>query len=89
MKWPGAKCQGGKAARGKFALSLLCIVAGLAIVGCTDDKPTTRPTSWTDQAEADPWNFDPKMEPMDVSGGGIGHFDKKAFDKDVDDVFNP
>ncbi|HWB54390.1 MAG TPA: hypothetical protein VG722_09360 [Tepidisphaeraceae bacterium] len=66
--------------------AFLCI----ALAGCTENKkPTTRPANWADQAQADPMNFDPKMDNSDISGGSIGHFDKNAFDRDVDDVLNP
>ena len=34
-------------------------------------------------------NFNPKMDDPNISGGDIGHFDKNAFDKDLNDVLNP
>jgi hypothetical protein len=67
----------------------LSILAWLALAGCVENKPTTRPATWADQAQADPMNFDPKMDNADISGGSISHFDKDAFDKDMDDVLNP
>jgi hypothetical protein len=60
------------------------------LIGCTENtKPTTQPASWTDQAESDPANFNPKMTDPNISGGSIGNFDKPAFDKDLNDVLNP
>lgn len=63
-----------------------------AVGGCTmsGSKPTTRPADWTDQAKTDPFNYDPKTDDIpDVSGGGIGHFDRDAFKRDMDNVLNP
>jgi hypothetical protein len=65
------------------------IIAMFFLVGCTSSKPTTQPASWADQAEADPANFNPKMTDPNISGGDLGHFDKPAFDKDLNDVLNP
>ena len=59
------------------------------MIGCSENKPTTRPSNWADQAEADPMHFDPKLEDNSVTGNQDGHFDKKAFDRDLDDVLNP
>ncbi len=64
------------------------LLAGLALAGCADG-PSTRPSTWADQAEQDPYNFNPKMEKHDISGGGLTDFDKDAFKKDLNHVLNP
>ncbi len=65
----------------------LCLIAG-----CTSErKPTTRPSSVRDRQDAalrDPFDYKPDMG-QDVSGGGIGHLDREALKKDLDNVFNP
>jgi hypothetical protein len=61
------------------------------MAGCTyESSSTTKPSSWTQQAIDDPYNFNnPKMEKPNISGGDIGNFDKEGFKKDWDHVFNP
>jgi hypothetical protein len=63
-----------------------------ALGGCASDKhPTTRPSSASDRQEAalkDPFNYSPNMD-EDISGGGIGHYDRNAMRKDLDNVLNP
>lgn len=56
--------------------------------GCAEDHPG--PTSHPgDQALADPM-YKPSLDDYpDISGGGLMHFDKQGFKKDMDDVFNP
>ncbi|HZZ44424.1 MAG TPA: hypothetical protein VFE58_15925 [Tepidisphaeraceae bacterium] len=63
----------------------------LLLIGCASSShPTTRPTSWTDQARNDPMNYNPGMDDWpSVSGGGLSHFDKQEFNRDVDHVINP
>lgn len=63
-----------------------------AVAGCTaSSQPTTRPASWTEQAKNDPFNYNPSAtdEWPTVSGGGISHFDKNEFKRDMDHVLNP
>jgi len=69
----------------------LLVVAMLA--GCASDKhaATTRPSTAYDRQQAaikDPFDYSPNMN-QDISGGGIGTYDKKAMRKDIDDVLNP
>jgi len=65
----------------------------------TNRQPTSRPSSASDrqdQALRDPFNYGPKEKNKyidddmpSVTGGSTGHFDKKAFNRDVDRVLNP
>lgn len=80
--------------RGLGPIALLaCILA----VGCADTKgPTSRPMSFTekqDEALKDPFGYGPKAgsgsDFPSVTGGGMGDFDKKSFNRDVDRVVNP
>lgn len=67
-------------------------VAGLIAAGCsTSSQPTTRPATWTKQAQDDPFGYNPSAteEWPSVSGGGISHFDKNEFKRDMDHVLNP
>jgi hypothetical protein len=73
---------------------LAAVTGGLVVAttGCTSSsQPTTRPANWTDQAKADPFNYNPSATEdwPSVSGGGISHFDKNAFKRDMDNVLNP
>ena len=68
---------------------LICV----ALAGCAADtsKPTTQPTNMRerqDQAMKDPFGYSPKMND-DISGGGIGEFDKDAFQRDVKNALDP
>jgi hypothetical protein len=72
----------------------LVLVAGslFALAGCAAQKPTTQPSRLADRAakaEQDPFNYKPQNDRTDISGGGLDHFDKDAFGKDVDSVLNP
>ena len=62
--------------------------------GCTDNHnpPATRPLTAEEkqqQALNDPFGYKTDTGKVDISGGGLMQFDKDAFKKDVDDVFNP
>jgi hypothetical protein len=62
-------------------------IAAFAAGGCADSKSasaTTRPAN--DMFTAQPHVSD---EDMNISGGGLGTFDNKAFRRDVDNVLNP
>ena len=53
---------------------------------------TTQPTNAYDRQQKalkDPYGYSPGFEKTDISGGKLGTFDKDAFKKDVDRVFNP
>jgi len=50
------------------------------------EAPTTQPG---EQALNDPFNYSPRMQNSDVSGGKINEFDKDSFKRDLDHVFNP
>jgi hypothetical protein len=64
-------------------LGSLLIGSALYCSGCSsapESDPTTR-------ALDDPMGYKPSMDDQKVSSGGIGDFDKKGFDQDVNDVF--
>lgn len=71
----------------------LAVTGGLVVAsGCTTgSQPTTRPASWTEKAKNDPFNYNPSAtdEWPSVSGGGISHFDRNEFKRDMDHVLNP
>jgi hypothetical protein len=68
----------------------MMFLAACALTGCTTVTSTTRPASWSDQAKADPFHYDPtQSEWPSVSGGGIRNFDKNAFNRDLNNVLNP
>lgn len=70
---------------------MILLAAGLGgVAGCTyQSTSTTKPSSWTQQAIDDPYNYNPKMEKPNISGGGIDNFDKEGFKRDWDHVFGP
>jgi hypothetical protein len=72
----------------------LVFMAGalFALAGCAAQKPTTQPSRLAERAakaEKDPFGYKPQNDRTDISGGGLDHFDKDAFGKDVDSVLNP
>jgi len=79
--------------RGTKGVAVAALI-GLLLAGCSSDssKPTTQPTSMRqrqDEMLAHPGDYKMDEPNTDISGGGIGHFDKGAFNKDMDHVFNP
>jgi hypothetical protein len=67
-------------------------------LGCADkSKQANRPMSAAerqDEAMRDPFNYGPQpnksgSDMPTVTGGKIGEFNRKAFDRDVDRVLNP
>lgn len=70
--------------------TLLGIVLALLAAGCwSDDRTPARQRQ--EAALRDPFNYSPYQNDRrhDVSGGGIMHFDKEAFKRDVNTVLNP
>jgi hypothetical protein len=74
--------------------ALVCILCG----SCADkSKPTTRPLSARerqDEAMRDPFGYGPRenkpgTDMPTVTGGSIGEFNRKEFNRDVDRVLNP
>ena len=65
-------------------VSLLCLG-----VGCASDKDT--PTSHPgDAVLKDPMGYKARDDDFpSISGGGLGHYDKKAMDHDLKSVFDP
>ena len=68
------------------------VVAGVA-PGCgKSGEPTTKPLTARerqDEALRDPFGYSPEFDSTDVSGGGLGEFDKDAFRKDLKNVLDP
>jgi hypothetical protein len=63
----------------------------LAIIGCAEDKgPTTRTSSMRDRQDdalRDPFGY--RDDVPSVTGSKTGEFNRDAFNRDVDRVFNP
>jgi len=80
--------------RVRSSLAILYLLSSILFVsiGCSDKNPDTKPkTTHERQQDAlrDPFGYSPQVENTDISGGDLGNFDKDAFGKDVDSVFNP
>jgi hypothetical protein len=69
--------------RRSLPMMVLATATTLA-AGCASDNP-----SEYDRARSDPMNYQPGSEWPDVSGGGLGQFDKKGFKQDLNNVLNP
>jgi hypothetical protein len=71
----------------------LTAIACLLGVGCAEtNKPTTQPSSVRERQDAamqDPFGYGGSTEKIDITGGGVSDFDRKAFKRDVDSVMNP
>lgn len=73
----------------KLILAALVVLPGLAACTETEDKPSGL-RARQDAALKDPWKYSPYDEdPTDISGGGLMEFNKRAFKRDLDSVFNP
>ena len=82
-----------------FPLCSAVFVCGLLLAGCeAEDGPSARDRQ--NAAMRDPFAYNPDedlmrssgtrdLDPTDISGGGTGEFNKKAFQRDLDAVFNP
>jgi hypothetical protein len=71
-----------------------CLLLGAFLVGCAEDgAPTTRPATAYERSEnalKDPFGYSPDVgKPDDITAGSGAQFDRKAFDKDANDVLNP
>ena len=87
-RWAGSPCHGLAVA----VMSCACLVVSMGGCGSESKQPTTRPLSMRerqDQMLAHPGDYKMDEPNTDITGGGIGHFDKDAFNKDMDHVFNP
>jgi len=75
----------------QIALISLLPAACCVLAACTADSNTTRSATSRpgDGLEKDPLGYNPQIEELNISGGSINNFDKNAFKKDMDDVFNP
>jgi hypothetical protein len=72
---------------------VLGAVACVFGIGCAENpKPTTQPTGVRERQDAalrDPFGYGGSTDKVDITGGDVTTFDKKAFKKDVDTVLNP
>jgi hypothetical protein len=69
--------------------TILCLTLVLLLVGCSD-QPAPPQKHPGDDVMKDPMGYKPQLDDTgNISGGGLMHFDKKAFDKDVNSVANP
>ena len=65
---------------------MILLACGILAPGCASDRhPTTRPSSALD----DPMDYKPAMNEQDISGGGLGNYDRAGMKRDVDHVLNP
>ena len=64
---------------------------GMMLGGCeSDSKPPPSMYDRQQQAMQHPFDYSPHVgNPDDISGGGLGDFDKKAMQRDADHVLNP
>jgi hypothetical protein len=80
------------AMRSHYLICGVCLLAA-GIAGCASGGPTTQPVSAYDRSEnalKDPFGYSPNVaKPDDITGGAGEGFDRKAFNKDADDVLNP
>ncbi len=65
------------------------LLTGVGIAGCASDPSGGSMTERQEKAIRDPFGYTPDMNRTDITGGGVGNFDKGAFGKDLDDVINP
>lgn len=72
------------------------VVLGLALMsGCADsgnDGSNGRPLTMQQRQDAalrDPFGVGGNTDKVDISGGGLGEYNKKAMKRDVDSVLNP
>lgn len=77
----------------RYSIHLLCWTALCAIAlcgGCTTQvAPEQSMSDRQDQALKHPFDYSPGDDIPDISGGGIGNFDSKAFGKDLNHVLSP
>ena len=80
----------------RFAfLSYLCpsvFICGAILLGGCASQPAQKGNGIADrqdQALKDPMHYSPDMKNTDISGGGVGDFDKEGLRRDMDHVMNP
>ena len=86
--------QAAKTAMRSIASWLIASSVALMAIACADNQksPTTRPLTMEQRQQqliADPFGYKTDTPNTDISGGDLTQFDKDAFKKDVDHVFNP
>jgi len=73
----------------KLLLLAAAVVLTTLAIGCVDDDKSPSMRQRQDAAMKDPWNYSPFEDRTDISGGGVGEFNKDAFRKDVDSAVSP
>ena len=66
-------------------LGMAALGAGCTVQSATEPSMSDR----QDQALKRPFDYSPGDDIPDISGGGVGNFDPKAFGKDLNHVLNP
>jgi hypothetical protein len=63
----------------------------LALAGCAATDASDRDDMYNKPNKAlnDPFGYSPDMSDTDISGGGIGDYDSKGMQRDVDNAANP
>lgn len=75
-----------------ICLGVIAMMGMQLLAGCASKDGKTQAEKSRDrqeQALRDPYGYGGQLETHDISGGDIGHFDRDAFQKDMDDLFNP
>ena len=73
----------------RWTYGLIPLLAfGLFSTGCATVPGEKNMDERQDQAMKDPFHYSPGDDIPDITGGGIGEFDPKAMQKDLNNVFN-
>lgn len=71
---------------------LALVSCGFLQAGCSNNPASTQPSRLSDRQDSmlrDPFGYKPEQKPIDISGGDLGHLDRDALKKDLNNVFNP
>jgi hypothetical protein len=74
---------------------MICCLAStfgalVVMIGCAEEKQQQAPTSHPgDALLKDPFGYKPFQDDPSISGGDIGHYDKKGMDRDLHNFWNP
>ena len=73
----------------RIGLALIIAVSLIVIGGCSENSANDSMHNRQDAAMRDPYRYSPDMSQTDITGGGIGNFDQKSFNRDLNDFINP
>jgi len=73
----------------QIGLVLIGVSLLVAVGGCTENSGNDSMRARQEAAMRNPYGYSPDMSQTDVSGGGIGNFDQKGFNRDLNDFINP